>query len=86
MSVTDLQLLQRYAQNDSQGSFATLIGRHLNLVFSAALRQVRSPHLAEEVAQSVFTDLARSANKLNLRSGPALRDCCRAPGILPTTP
>ena len=64
MSVTGLQLLQRYAQNDSQDSFATLVGRHLNLVFSPALRQAHSPQLAEEVAQSVFTDLARSANKL----------------------
>jgi len=28
------------------------------------LRQVRSPDLAQEVAQSVFADLARSAGKL----------------------
>jgi hypothetical protein len=34
------------------------------LVHSAALRQVRSPQLAEEVSRSVFTDLARAAEKL----------------------
>jgi RNA polymerase sigma factor (sigma-70 family) len=36
----------------------------LDLVYSAALRQVRSPQLAEEAAQSVFADLAKNANKL----------------------
>src|SRR6185503_5629062 len=34
------------------------------LVYSAALRQVRSPQLAEEISQSVFTDLSRAADKL----------------------
>lgn len=64
MSDTDLELLQCYTRNNSQDSFATLVNRHLNLVFSAAMRQVRLPQLAEEVAQSVFADLAQSANKL----------------------
>ncbi|MEO7299389.1 MAG: sigma-70 family RNA polymerase sigma factor [Verrucomicrobiota bacterium] len=64
MSDTDLELLQCYTRNNSQDSFATLVNRHLNLVFSAAMRQVRLPQLAEEVAQSVFADLAQSATKL----------------------
>jgi RNA polymerase sigma factor (sigma-70 family) len=61
---SDLELLQNYARNKSEESFAALVNRHLNLVYSAAFRQVRSPQLAEEVAQSAFTDLARNAGKL----------------------
>lgn len=61
---TDLELLQDYARNKSEASFTALVNRHLNLVYSAALRQVRSPQLAEEVAQSTFMDLARQAQGL----------------------
>jgi RNA polymerase sigma factor (sigma-70 family) len=64
MSDTDLQLLARYTRQHAEDAFAELVRRHLDLVFSAALRQVRSPQLAEEVAQSAFTDLARQANRL----------------------
>jgi RNA polymerase sigma factor (sigma-70 family) len=61
---SDLELLQNYADRNSEEAFAELVRRHLDLAYSAALRQVRSPQLAEEVAQSVFTDLARNAGKL----------------------
>jgi RNA polymerase sigma factor (sigma-70 family) len=61
---SDLELLKQYARQNSQDAFTALVNRHLNLVYSAALRQVRSPQLAEEVAQSVFTDLARTAGEL----------------------
>jgi RNA polymerase sigma factor (sigma-70 family) len=61
---SDLELLQNYADRNSEEAFAELIRRHLDLVYSAALRQVRSPQLAEEVAQSAFTDLARNVGKL----------------------
>src|SRR5271169_1613902 len=61
MTPTDLDLLRDYAEKHSEPAFADLVQRHLNLVFSAALRQVRSPELAEEVAQSVFVDLARNS-------------------------
>ncbi len=64
MSDTDFQLLMRYARQNAEDAFAALVDRHLNLVFSAALRQVRSRQLAEEVAQSVFIDLARQAQGL----------------------
>ena len=64
MNATDLDLLRQFAGDHSQDAFTALVNRHVNLVYSAALRQVRSPHLAEEVAQSVFADLAREAAQL----------------------
>ena len=62
---SDLDLLRQFAREHSQDAFTEIVRRHVNLVHSAALRQVRSPQLAEEIAQSVFTDLARDAGKLN---------------------
>ncbi|HXS68637.1 MAG TPA: sigma-70 family RNA polymerase sigma factor [Candidatus Polarisedimenticolia bacterium] len=64
MMTADSQLLHDYAQRKSQDAFAELVRRHVNLVYSAAMRQVRSPLLAEEISQSVFADLARAAGKL----------------------
>ncbi len=57
MSDTDRELLAHYTRQHAEDAFAELVRRHLGLVYSAALRQVRSPQLAEEVAQSVFTIL-----------------------------
>jgi RNA polymerase sigma factor (sigma-70 family) len=64
MSVSDLDLLKQFARDHSQDAFSEIVRRHVDLVYSAALRQVRSSQLAEEVAQSVFSDLARNAGKL----------------------
>lgn len=62
---SDGELLRRYAEGDSEEAFGELVRRHLNLVHSAALRQVNGDaHLAQDVAQSVFTDLARKAASL----------------------
>jgi RNA polymerase sigma factor (sigma-70 family) len=65
MTVNDHDLLRQFTREQSQDAFTSLVNRHLNLVYSAALRQVRSPQLAEEVCQAVFTNLARNAAKLN---------------------
>jgi len=64
MDTDDRNLLRQYAEKHSQEAFAALVSRHVNLVYSVALRLVRSPQLAEEVSQSVFTDLARQAPRL----------------------
>lgn len=64
MSDTDLELLARYSRDRADEAFTELVRRHLDLVHSAALRQVRSPQLAEEVAQSTFLKLAQHARQL----------------------
>jgi RNA polymerase sigma factor (sigma-70 family) len=65
----DVALLRRYAEESSQSAFAELVRRHINLVYSAALRRVGGDaHLANDVAQQVFTALARSAQSLTSRA------------------
>jgi RNA polymerase sigma factor (sigma-70 family) len=68
MNDIDQELLQRYTRDRAEDAFAELVHRHLNLVYSAALRQVQSPQLAKDVSQLVFTDLARSAGNLKRNS------------------
>ncbi len=68
MTTNDADLLGQFIREPGapagQDAFAALVDRHLNLVYSAALRQVRSPQLAEEISQSVFTQLASHAASL----------------------
>jgi RNA polymerase sigma factor (sigma-70 family) len=63
--IEDAQLLRRYAEEKSEAAFAELVRRHLTPVYSFALRRVGGDaHLAQDVAQLVFTALARKAPKL----------------------
>src|SRR5438093_6166069 len=64
MNETDLELLARYTKGRAEDAVAEIVRRHLDLVHSSALRQVRSRQLAEEVAQSTFIKLARQARQL----------------------
>ncbi len=65
---SDCDLLRRYADTNSEEAFAELVRRHLDLVYSAALRQVNGDaHLAQDVTQTVFTELARKAESFSRR-------------------
>jgi RNA polymerase sigma factor (sigma-70 family) len=63
-SLTDQQLLRDYTGRRSEAAFAELVRRHVDFVYSAALRMVRDAHLAEDVTQSVFLALAQNARQL----------------------
>jgi RNA polymerase sigma factor (sigma-70 family) len=74
----DNGLLRRYVEAKDAQAFATLVERHVNLVYFAALRQTHGNRaMAEDVAQEVFSDLARKA--------PGLRDRAVLAGWLYTS-
>jgi RNA polymerase sigma factor (sigma-70 family) len=64
---TDSQLLRAYAEHRSELAFAELVRRHVDFVYSAALRMVCDSHLAEDVTQGAFIALAKNAAQLTDR-------------------
>ena len=60
----DMSLVREYAASRSEAAFETLVARNIDLVYSAAMRQVGDPHLAQEITQAVFIILARKAGSL----------------------
>lgn len=62
----DAQLLSSLRSEDAEAAFAQIVERHVDLVYGTALRRVGGDrHLAEDVAQRVFADLARKAPRLD---------------------
>ncbi len=77
----DHELLRRYAEHGTETAFTELVGRHCNLVWAAARRVSGNGETARDVAQSVFADLARKADKLppgTVLAGWLYRAACHA--------
>jgi DNA-directed RNA polymerase specialized sigma24 family protein len=62
--VHDGELLREYVHGCSEEAFTEFVDRHLDLVFSVAIRKLRDPDLARDVAQQVFMDVAKKARSL----------------------
>lgn len=78
------QLLADYVKNGSESAFRGLVALYINSVYSTALRLVHGDaHLAEDVTQTVFVDLARKAHTLPRQmplGGWLHRDACFVAG------
>lgn len=57
----DFELLHEFARRGNQDAFATLVRRHLDLVYATALRKAADAASAQEISQNVFSALARKA-------------------------
>ena len=58
---SDFALLREFARDGRQTAFTALARRHLDLVYATALRKAGDAGGAEEIAQNVFSALARKA-------------------------
>ncbi len=64
---SDADLVRR-AQRGDEDAFAEIVQRNQSMVFGIAMRFVRRPMDAEEVAQRVFTKVYFALKKFNMRS------------------
>ncbi|HEY1111352.1 MAG TPA: sigma-70 family RNA polymerase sigma factor, partial [Opitutaceae bacterium] len=65
----DSDLLRRWAARRDEAAFGELVRRHVDLVYGCALRRLAGDaHLAKDVTQLVFCDLARRAGGLAERA------------------
>ncbi|HMJ89475.1 MAG TPA: sigma-70 family RNA polymerase sigma factor [Candidatus Acidoferrum sp.] len=62
----NFNLLKKFAESGDESAFRDIVTRHVDLVYSTALRLVNGDtHLAEDITQKVFADLARKARSLS---------------------
>lgn len=66
--VNDMALIREYADHHSESAFADLVHRHINLVYSVALRCTGHAEDAQDVTQAVFIILAQKAARLQERT------------------
>jgi RNA polymerase sigma factor (sigma-70 family) len=64
----DMDLMREYADRNSEIAFAGLVHRHINLVYSVALRFTGNLPDAQDVTQAVFIILAQKAASLRQRT------------------
>jgi RNA polymerase sigma factor (sigma-70 family) len=64
MHADDMELVREYATNNCEPAFATLVYRHVNLVYSVALRLLGNTQDAQDVTQAVFIIFAKKARNL----------------------
>ncbi|HEX8523660.1 MAG TPA: sigma-70 family RNA polymerase sigma factor [Tepidisphaeraceae bacterium] len=62
--MNELPLLEEYAASGSPEVFKALVDQYIDLVYTSARRQVRDPHLAEDVTQAVFIVLHQKARTI----------------------
>ena len=61
---TDMELVREFAERASEAAFTELVRRHVNLVYSVALRFTGNATDAEDIVQAVFIILAKKAARL----------------------
>ncbi|MBI3415427.1 MAG: sigma-70 family RNA polymerase sigma factor [Verrucomicrobia bacterium] len=61
----DFELLESWATRRTEGAFHTLTDRYVNLVHSAAVRQIGNADTAKDVTQAVFLTLAAKAGTIS---------------------